>query len=424
MAARGSLRMSRLCILGFRATIALSIVGFVLGGAASFAENWPGWRGPNGDGQSSESDPPLRWSQSENIAWKVEIPGLGHSSPIVWEDRVFLTSCLDADESRLLLCLDRDKGDILWRRTVLTAPLEHKHSLNSHASGTPATDGNVTYVAFLSGKEMVVAAYDFAGDLLWRVEPGVFASVHGFCSCPVLYENLVIVNGDHDGDSYLVALDRKDGHTVWKTPRENRIRSYCTPIIREIEGRVQMVLSGSKSVASFDPRTGSRHWSIDGPTEQFVASLVYNGDLLFMTGGYPERHMLAIRPTGSGDVTQTHIAWRHTDDASYVPSPISSGDYFLVVSDTGIASCFRAADGKLAWKKRLGTHFSASPVGAGDNVYFVADDGVTTVVKVGPKFEAIAKNSLSEEIRASPAISQGAIYLRGERHLYRVGGNR
>lgn len=410
---------------------------------ASGAENWPGWRGPRGDGTSGEKDVPIRWSgadgESQSIAWKTPLPGLGHASPVVWGDRIFTITCVPETEARQLLCLDRRSGKLLWRQTVFTAPLERKHQLNSFASSTPATDGRSVYVSLLrtGGKEtpdpnhpagklrnigqMVIAAYDFQGKQQWIVEPGVFASIHGYSSSPVLFENLVIVNGDHDGDGYLVALDRETGKTVWKTPRPNNTRSYCTPIIRQVDGRTQMMLSGSKCVASYDPRTGKQQWIIDGPTEQYVASMVYNGELLFMTAGFPDKHILAIRPDGSGNVTDSHVVWRTTKACSYVPSPIVVGDYFLVVADNGVASCYQAESGKLQWMERIGRRYSASLVAADGLVYFTSDDGVTTVVRPGPSFDAVAENKLGERTYASPAICDGRIYLRGERHLFAIG---
>ena len=235
---------------------------------------------------------------------------------------------------------------------------------------------------------MVVAAYDFDGNRRWLVRPGVFNSTHGFCSPPLLFEDLVILNGDHDGDSYLVALKRSTGETVWKVPRKHRIRSYCPPIIRQIDGRTQMVLSGAGCVASYDPHNGKQHWIIEGPTEQYVASLVYNGKLFFMTAGFPTFHILAIRPDGEGDVTKTHVVWQTTKGCAYVPSPIIAGEgrYLLVVADGGMASCFEAQTGERYWKERIGPHFSASPVEADGRVYFLSDRGVTTVIRPGPEF--------------------------------------
>jgi len=402
------------------------------------AENWPMWRGPRGDGTSHEQDVPVRWSASENIAWKVRLPGEGHASPIVWEDRVFTVSCLPEKKERALLCLDRKTGEVRWQVSVLAARLENIHRLNSRASSTPATDGKRVYVTFLEpdgsqklfkpgryitpGK-IVCAAYDLEGKLLWRVRPGEFSSIHGFCSPPVPYEDKILINGDHDGESYLVALSKKDGGIVWKVPRENHTRSYSTPIVRKIDGREQMILAGNQCVASYDPDTGDRHWIIDGPTEQFVASVVYNGEYVFMTCGYPDRHMLAIRPDGEGNVTDSHIVWRTTESASYVPSPIAAGPYFLVVSDRGIASQFDAQTGERLWRERLGRGYSASLVSAGGLVYFTADDGVTKVVRPGPEFEVVAENDIREQVSASPAISHGQFFLRGYEHLYciRVG---
>ncbi len=388
------------------------------------AENWPAWRGPRGDGTSDERNVPTHWSGTENVAWKVAVPGVGHASPIVWEDSIFVVSCLEDSQERILLRFDRSSGRLLWQQVVLTSPLEEKHQLNSFASSTPATDGRRVYVTFLDRHEMVVAAYEFSGRRAWLVRPGAFSSKHGYCSCPVLFEDKVIVNGDHDGDAYLVALEASTGKTLWKIDRENKTRSYSTPIIREIDGRTQMVLSGSKCVASYDPRDGSRHWVIDGPTEQFVASMVYDGKLLFLTAGFPELHMMAIRPDGQGNVTDTHIAWRTKRGASYVPSPIAEGEYFLVVSDGGVASCFEAETGRRAWMQRLGTHFSSSLVSAGGLVYFTSDDGDTTIVRPDSKLTIVAENKLGELCYASPAISGGQIFFRGEKNLVCIGAKK
>ncbi len=386
------------------------------------SENWPGWRGPRGDGSAAASPGlPVAFDPAADTVWKTPIPGEGHSSPIVWDDRIYLTA---ADEGRrLLLCLDRDGGGILWQRTVLEAPFEDIHRLNSRASSTAATDGGRIFVSFLDGEEMFVAAYSPDGDRLWESRPGRFSSKHGYCSCPVLWNGKVLVNGDHDGDAYLVALDQATGETVWKTDRPNKTRSYCTPILREIDGRVQMILSGSLSVASYDPDTGEQIWLIDGPTEQFVASLVYHeGErLLFMTCGFPQKHMLAIRPDGSGNVTDTHVAWRETVGASYVPSPVVSGDYFVVVADNGVASCFVAATGERLWRERLEGGHSASLLAANGLVYFTSDEGIVSVVKAGPSFDVVARSALGEKVSASPAVYGDRLFLRGERHLYCLG---
>jgi outer membrane protein assembly factor BamB len=385
------------------------------------AEEWPGWRGPRGDGTSLEKGIPLRWSSTENVHWKVPIPGKGHSSPIVWGDRLFLTTCLEKEGHRQLLCLDRRDGKLLWERTVLTAKLEMKHRLNSYASSTPATDGKHVWVSFFAAPRMVVACYDVEGNEIWRKSPGEFHSKHGFCSPPVLYRDLVILNGDQDAEAYLVALDQATGAERWRTDRPNRTRSYCPPLIIEAAGRAQMVLSGSKCVASYDPDTGKQIWIIDGPTEQFVASLVYLDGLLFLTGGFPDYHVMGIRPDGKGNVTDTHVVWHETDGAAYVPSPAAHDRYFFLVSDIGVASCWEAKTGKRLWTARLGRHHSASPVVAGGHVYFLDDDGKMFVLRAGDQFEVVSRNLLNEECYASPAISRGQMFIRTLEHLYCIG---
>jgi hypothetical protein len=386
------------------------------------AEDWPQWRGPRLDGTSIEREMPTRWTATENVAWKTALPGTGHASPIVWRDSVFTVTALDETQERQLVRIDRKTGAIRWQKTVIKAPPERVHRLNGHASSTPATDGERVFTTFLDGRQAVVAAHDFTGRELWLKRVGDFASVHGFCSSPVLHRDKVIVNCDHDGDGYIVALARADGRDLWRIDRPNKTRSYCPPFIREAAGRTQMVLSGSKCVASYDPENGKLRWIIDGPTEQFVASMVFNerANLFFLTAGYPQHHLLAIRPDGDGNVTQTHIAWRTQKGAGYVPSPISTGDYFLVVSDSGVAHCYEAAGGKLAWQERLGEQH-ASLVSANGLVYFLNDDGVTHVVRPGAKYELVARNELGERCFASPALSEGHIYIRSDRSIVCIG---
>jgi outer membrane protein assembly factor BamB len=390
--------------------------------STALAEDWPGWRGPRGDGTSTEKQVPVKWdaATNESVVWKTPIPGDGHSSPIVLGKRIFVSTAITDSQERVLLCLDRDSGKELWRRTVVTSPLERKHRENSFASSTPATDGEKVYITFLDGVDAVVAAYDLDGNQQWLVRPGQFTSVHGFSSSPVIFEDKVIVNGDHDGNAWIAALARKDGKTLWKIPRENKTRSYCTPLIRDLAGRTQAILTGSKCVASYDPRNGQRHWIIDGPTEQFVASVVYNEkhDMLFITGGYPDHHILGVKPNGQGNITDTHIVWRTNKGVSYVPSPISEGDYFVIVSDSGIASCFHAATGEMYWNERIGPHAHSSIVSANGLVYCTTDNGATTVIKPGPTFEVVSKNEIGEPCFSSPAISNGRIFVRGAKNLF------
>jgi len=402
----------------------LSLILFLIVAAAKADENWPGWRGPRGDGTvRGAPNLPVDFDIAKDTVWKTKIPGVGHASPVIWEDRIFLVSADEESQARSLMCFDRISGEIKWSKGVLQSPFEDIHRLNSRASSTPVTDGERIFVSFLDGEKMFVAAYDLEGNQLWQQRPGVFSSKHGYCSCPVLWKNMVIVNGDHDGEAYIVALDQKSGETIWKTERPNKLRSYCTPIIREIDRRTQLILSGSESVASYDPENGTQHWVIDGPTEQFVASLVYNEDLnlLFMTCGFPQKHMFAIRPDGSGNVTKTHVVWRDTAGASYVPSPIAIGDYFLVVADNGVASCFVAETGERHWRERLPGGHSASIIAANGLAYFISDEGIVSVLKPGPEFKVIAQSEVGENVYASPAVYGDQFFIRGEEHLFCIG---
>jgi len=388
------------------------------------ASDWPGWRGPHSDGVSDETGIPVRWSQTENILWKVPIPGRGYSSPIVWGDRIFLTTCEEKKLERLLLCLDRRDGKTLWQQVVLKAPLERINNLNSYASSTPATDGKFVWVPFQDRDTMFVACYDFEGKLVWSQRPGKFTAQHGFCSSPTLYKDLVILNGDQDGPAYIVALDKMTGAERWRADRPNKVRSYVPPVVFDAAGKKQLILSGSKCVASYDPDTGKQIWIVDGPTEQFVASLVQTDGVFFLTGGFPELHLLGIRPDGEGNVTKSHVIWherKNQKTVSYVPSPIAYDNWFFLVSDGGTASCLEAKTGQYVWSERLGRHHSASVVLADALIYFLDDDGQTFVVKAAPKLEVVSKNPLGETCFASPAISRGRLYIRSTKHLYCIG---
>lgn len=408
---------------------------------SSQGEDWPGWRGPRGDGSSHDVDAPIQWNgeNGENIAWKIKLPGTGHASPIVSGNSVFVVACLENELQRVLLCIDRDTGETRWTRVVLTSILESKHHLNSYASSTPAADGEHVYVSFLEVEDkevdapnvgtprrikvgrMVVACYDFEGNRKWMTSPGGFLSAHGFCSNPVLYENLVILNGDHDGDSYIVALDKASGEEVWRTDREHKTRSYSTPLLREHNQRMQLVFSGSKRILSLNPRNGQPYWYVEAPTEQFVASMVDDGDQFLAVGGYPTHHVMAINGHGMGDVSESHVNWHITNVRCYVPSPVILDEYLFVADDRGTANCFDRESGERVWFERLGRHYSASLVTVQGLVAFMADDGIMKLVKPGRVLEVVAENPLGEYCFSSPAISNGQWFIRGEEHLFCIG---
>ena len=386
------------------------------------AESWPGWRGPRGDGTCVEQNVPTDWDVSRAL-WKTVIPGQGHASAIVWGNRVCTATGLPATKERVLLCLDRATGKIVWQKTAVQGPLEPLNKENSHASGTPATDGQRVYAAFRVGDDIVVAAHDLAsGEQIWKVQPGTHTGEWGFSNEPVLYKDKVILDGDSKGDSFLVALSRTDGKTLWCVPRTHQGISYSAPLIREIAGRTQLIQCGDRRVTGFDPDTGRELWTVDGPSEEFVATPTYSekAGLVFVSSSWPKQIIFAMRPDGSGDVTATHVAWRDNKGAPYVPSLLVAGDYLLSVNTPGVAFCYEAATGKVLWQERLGRHH-ASPVVAGGLVYFINDNGQINVIKPGPKFERVAQYEMGESCYASPAISDGQVFLRGFKHLFCLG---
>ena len=415
--------------------LAAAFVLLLLAGLAT-AEDWPGWRGPRADGTVLDTGYPLTWSDKQNVKWKTPLPGGGHSSPIVSKGKVFVTGCVEAEQRRVLYCLDRTGGKILWDETLLKVPLEYKHGENSFASSTAATDGERVYVTFfeqhrarvfgreLKGKGFAhVYCYDTAGKKLWEKVPGEFYSVHGFCSPPTLYNDLVIVNCDQDAKAYLVAFDKRTGEERWRADRPNKTRSYCPPVVIEAAGRKQLVLTGSKSVASYDPDTGKQLWVIDGPTEQFVSSMVYHDGVLLMTAGFPEHWVMAIDPAGSGNVTKTHTLWSKQKEGGYVPSPVAYRGMLFLVDDDGAASCWDVRTGERYWKETLRKRrHHASAVVADGRVYFTDDDGITRVVKADKEFDILATNPLGEKVMASPAFSDREIFIRSEKHLWCIAG--
>jgi outer membrane protein assembly factor BamB len=403
--------------MGMR-TAAATLAAILLGGLVA-AEDWPGWRGPRADGTVADSGYPLTWTATDNVRWKAAIPGTGHSSPVVSRGRVFVTSCIEPERRRMLYCLDRATGKVLWERCVLVADLEEKHAQNSYASCTPAADGERVYVTFLDRQHLRAYCYDFAGNKVWEKSPGEFHSKHGLGAAVVLYKDTVIINADQDAEAYLVALERRTGEERWRADRPNRTRSYCPPVVVEAAGKKQLVLTGSKSVASYDPDTGRQHWVIDGPTEQFVSSMVLHDGLLLMTAGFPDHWVMAIDPSGSGNVTRTHVRWARPKEGGYVPSPVAHDGKLFLVDDSGVASCWDVKTGKLYWKERLsGKGHHASAVAADGRVYLTNDDGVTFVLRASVEYEVLATNPLGERVYASPAFSDGDIFLRGARHLF------
>lgn len=383
------------------------------------AANWPQWRGPNGDGISLETNVPVKWSATENIVWRTLVPGEGHSSPVVWQDSVFLTTALSNSQDRLLLRFDARTGKILWQRTVVTAAVEAMHRENSPASSTPVTDGELVFTSFQNGKRADLQAYDFAGRQIWSLQPLEFTGEHGYSYTPLLYRDLLIFDCRQEGEAALLALDKRTGKVRWRVEPAKRRISHITPLLITAGGRTQVIVSGSDETRSVNPDTGETWWSCRGPSDVAVAGLSYGDGVVMATAGYPNRTRMAVRVDGNGDVTDTHVAWKLRRQATYVPSPVYYAGHFYSILDDGLLFCFNAQTGDTVWEHRLEGRYRSSLVLADGNIYTTNDKGVTTVFRATTKgFESVAVNELGEFCYTTPAIAGGRMYLRTGNHLY------
>ena len=411
----------------------LAVVLFSLALRAK-AENWPGFRGPTHQGHSSETGLPLKWSATENIAWKTEVPGESWSSPIVWNDRVFLTTATDNGESCRVLAFDRATGAPLWNREVFRQITRKKEGRNSYASPTPCTDGDRVYACFGDGS---FAAVDFTGQTVWTNRSHPFYGQHGLGTSPILHDGLLVMarDGSSDGEdktvgwqkpwdqSYVVALDAKTGVQRWKSGRGLSRISHGVPAIWTApDGRKQVVSEAGDVVQGFDLLTGERRWSSTVVGEGKVPSVVLGDGLVFTAGGWGGRESIkAFRLGGSGDLGETNLAWEQRKGMPKVPSMLFVRPHLFALTDGGIVSCLKADRGELVWQERIGGNHSASPVTAEGRIYFLGDDGETTVIAAGPEFQVRARNPIGEKVQASLAIAGGHLYLRTEKHLFAVG---
>jgi outer membrane protein assembly factor BamB len=384
--------------------------------------DWPQWRGPLGDGHSTEKVP-VRW-EAASVVWKTALPGSGQSSPIVWGDRIFLTAAQDKGAKRLVLCVDRLKGAILWQREAWSGTPEPSHVMNGWASATCATDGERVIAFFGKGG---IHCYSLDGTPLWSRDLGSFAGPWGTAACPVIVGDLVVQNCDAAEDASVVALDKKTGKTVWQTPRTKPLRGgWSTPVLVQADQRRELVLNGEKAVTAYDPSTGKELWwcqSFNGRGEPTVTP---GKGVVHVINGLAG-DIYAVRPGGSGDVTKTHMAW-HTPrkGGRDQPSPILVGNYLLVTDMKGLATCYDSSTGKVHWKERLRGAFSSSPIAAGGLVYYQNEAGETFVLEPGPELKVVAENTVggaaAEIFRASLTPSHGQMFSRSQTHLYCIGG--
>ena len=416
-------------------TVALTLL-FVISCSAS-AENWPRFRGPNGQGISAEKNIPVKWSETENVAWKIEIPGDGWSSPVVHGDRVFVTSATDGGKSCHVICVDRKSGKVLWNTKVFEQETLRKERMNSYATPTPVTDGERVYAVFASGS---IVAVDNDGKVLWTNRDNRFYSQHGLGASPILHEDLLIMPFDHSAESgelrvgwqtpwdksYVLALDKNTGKQRWKAMRGLSRIAHVTPAVLNVNGKDQLISGAGDVVQGYDPTNGTKLWQVRSEGEGVTPSVVLGGGLVFTSsgfGGSPAPAIRATKPTGSGEVTATHIAWEQREAPPMIPTMIYANDLLFSVKENGIALCLDPKDGSVVWKDRLEGKYAASPVFAEGRLYFMAEDARVTVIEASRTFKVIGENAVTpvNESRATPAISQGSLFLRTNRHLYRIG---
>jgi len=388
---------------------------------AATAESWPCWRGPDGNGLSSEQSLPTHWSPTRNVRWKVPLEGAGVSAPIVWGERIYLTASDGRLNDRLhVSCYHRTDGRLLWHTRLFgSAAPEGLFPPGGMAVPTPATDGQRVYALFGTGD---LVCLDLDGKPVWvrslAQEYGSFRNRWGMAASPLLVGNALIVQVDHWGQSYLLCVEAPTGVTRWRTPRDAFV-NWASPVVATIKGRKQVIASGTHQVKGYDLDKGGELWSVAGMQMQCIPTPLVQGDRLYALSGR-NHFTLAIRLDGAqGDLSGSHLLWKEKSGAAYITSPLALGEYYYYVEDTGIGNCLNAVTGARVWRERLGGgKYQASPVAGADKIYFTSVEGLVTVVKAGPAFEVLARNNLEENIVASPALSGGAIFLRGEKHLY------
>jgi len=436
-------------VLALFLTVSIVVLNITVG--AKTEATWPQWRGPSGQGVSSEKNLPATWSVTQNIKWTAAIPGRGHSSPIVWGNLIFVTTAIEGDvvpgakaavhlldnkefvhpdsiganrkHQFKVIALNRETGKIVWEQTAFEGtPYDDRHRKSSYAASTPATDGTSVFAFF--GTEGLYA-YDMNGKLQWKAQLGKLGTLGvGTGTSPILYENLVIVQCDEDSgaSSFIVGIDKKTGKEAWRTPRKVQL-SWSTPLLVKTAKRTELITSGTEAVIAYDPATGKELWRHKGLESNAVPSPVANNEMVFISAGYPTKIAMAINLGGSGDLAEA-VVWKYAKGTAYVPSPILLGDYLYLTSDRGVLTCLDAKTGAVKYeggRVPVPASFTASPIAFDDKILMTSEDGDTFVIKAGPKHEVIGTNTVGEPVYASPAVADGNIFIRGERNLYCIG---
>lgn len=388
------------------------------------AKYWPRWRGPSGQGQVAPGRYANTWSPTSHIKWRVPVPGAGNSSPIVWGDRIYLTTAQNRGARLSLLAFSRADGSKLWETAVPQDGIENVHQKNGHASATPVTDGAMIWASF--GRHGLVA-FDMKGTIVWHRKFGPIDNYHGPAGSPVLYKDRIFIYQDHDASpaqpAFVAAFDAKTGKTLWETRRSETV-GWGTPVVITTGTRDELIINGQRRVAAYDPATGRELWTVRGMTFEVIPTPVVGQGLVFTSSGRAGP-TLAIRPGGSGDVTDSHVAWRTPKGSPFVPSGVVHDGLLYLVNDMqSILTVYEAKSGALMYQGRMGVAmregFSASPVVVNNELFFTNDQGETFVVRAGREFTLLHTNSLGEHTLASPALVDGVWYWRTAGHLVAV----
>ncbi|HUG66946.1 MAG TPA: PQQ-binding-like beta-propeller repeat protein [Pirellulaceae bacterium] len=424
-------------------SLAFHPLAFAADTTSSRDAHWPQWRGPQANGVAKDCDPPIEWSPSKNVTWKVPIPGEGSATPIIWEDQIFVVTAIETDRvaaappqadeqakteppanfyQYVVLCFDRSSGKQLWRQIACEqVPHEGKHYTNTFASASPTTDGQRLYVSFGSRG---IFCYDFTGHLLWTRDLGDMQTRYGWgeATSPVIHGDYLVINWDHESQSFIEVLDPSTGATKWRADRDEPT-SWATPLVVEHAGRTHVIVNGTNRVRSYDLATGDVIWECGGQSVNAIPSPIRAGEVVFCMSGYRSSAALAIPLSSQGDITDTkHILWHHRQGTPYVPSPIIHDEHiYFTGSNTGILSCLDIRTGKPIFEQQRLPELKsvyASPVAVNGRIYFTDRDGTTVVIRHGSKLEVVAINKLAEPIDASPAIVGDQMFLRTANHLY------
>lgn len=388
------------------------------------AQQWTRFRGPNGSGVSDATTVPTTWS-NDDYNWQIDLPGKGHSSPVIWKDRLFLTACDEDSGTRLLVCISTSDGSVLWKNELKFKTYK-KHKNNSFASSTPCVDDKHVYVAWHSKTSSPLMAFDHDGNEVWKYDLGPYTHGQGGATSPIVYEDLVVLTHDQKQPSFLLAVDRNTGEERWKIGREGKRACYSTPCVFDANGQDELVFTHCyEGIVGVNPKTGKQTWHIDvfGTASQRALSspVLWNGLVAATSGGVGgETQLVAVKPGQNGSPASE--VWRTNKQTPHVPTPIVKGDLLFMWSDKGIASCLNASSGEVIWKERVGGNYFGSPICVGDHLYCIDLDGTVVVLAASDKYQLIKKMPLGQGSKATPAVSNGIMYLRTESKLFSVGG--